>query len=271
VDGAYATSMPASAGFAGADGVNVSETRSTSQPSYEPAPPMSAPMEISNDSDDVLQFAGAPTSSIPPPPPPPPPPSLPPGDSAPPEDASKPTLTRIIIYTGSLVLTVSDAELATEALIARVEKLGGHLQTRNNTDVTVRVPVAMFKALVDELKKSGQVTYENIQSQDVTKAVVDLELRKDTAVKSHKRLQELLRSAANVADILAIENELRRLTTEIESMKGELSRLYDLASMSTLTVSFRADAPGPRPFPQRRASRFPWVNAVGVEQVMNGF
>ena len=57
-------------------------------------------------------------------------------------------------------------------------------------------------------------------------------------------------------DILKIEAEVRRLTDEIEGMKGELRNLGDQVAFSTLTVNFFADAPPPNPYPQRTRSRF---------------
>jgi hypothetical protein len=204
--------------------------------------------------------------------PPAPPPPPPPGEPA--VSTPEPTAVRsgrAIIYTGSVSLIVGDAEAATTTFIARIEAIGGHLQSRNNTVVTVRIPVEQFKAVVEEVKRVGQVTSENIDSQDVTKQLMDLELRMITAENSHRRLQELLKTATVLADVLAIEAELRRLTEEIEGFKAQLRGLRDLVSMSTLTVAFSANAPGPRPYPQRQQSRFPWVNAVGIEQVMHGF
>lgn len=211
--------------------------------------------------------------------PPAPPPSMPNGTptTTPPEPAptSEPkpieASKRLVIYTGSLALMVADADTALDGFITKVNGLGGYLQNRTSTTVTVRVPAEQFFSVLDGLRKSGTVTQEQINANDVTKRVFDIELRLQTADESRKRLIDILKSATKIEDILRIESEIRRLTDEIEAMKGELRNLGDQIAFSTLTVSFFANAPAPRAYPARTRSRFEWINQIGVEQVLNGF
>jgi hypothetical protein len=210
----------------------------------------------------------------PPPPPPPPPRATPlpgttttkPGDEKVAE-ASK----RLVIYTGSMALLVPQTEPAIEAFLAHVQSVGGYLQNRSAASITVRVPAATFFPTLDLVRKSGQVTDEQISAADVTKQVFDMELRLQTAEESRKRMLKLLESATRMEDILAIEAQLRRLTDEIEGMKGSLRTLGDQIAFSTLTVSFFANAPAPNPYPTRTQSRFPWINQVGIERVLSEF
>ena len=82
---------------------------------------------------------------------------------------------------------------------------------------------------------------------------------------------ELLERAEAVEDMLKIEQELRRLTTEIESMEGELKFVDDQVAMSSVSVAFQpVAAPGPANGP-RRPSRFPWINMTGAEYVIRWF
>lgn len=209
------------------------------------------------------------------PPPPPPPPRAPPTTTpeGKPESAQKPieAAKRLVIYTGSMSLMVPTVDTALDGFLARVTGLGGYLQSRSASTVTVRVPAAEFFAVLDGLRKIGTVTDEQVNAQDVTKRVFDIELRLQTADESRKRLVEILKSATKIEDILRIETEIRRLTDEIEAMKGELRNLGDQIAFSTLTVAFYANAPAPRPYPDRTRSRFEWINSIGVEQVLYGF
>ncbi len=206
---------------------------------------------------------------------PPPPPSpraqpLAPGEP-PPEEKAFEAAKRLIIYTGSLAVMVPQLDVAIDAFIAHVNVGGGYLQSRSASSITVRVPAERFFATVDWARKNGTVTDEQINAADVTKRVFDLELRLQTAEEARKRLLKLMESATVMADILAIEAQLRRLTDEIEGMKGELRNLGDQIAFSTLTVNFFADAPSPTPYPRRTRSRFPWINAVGIERVLSNF
>lgn len=141
----------------------------------------------------------------------------------------------------------------------------------NNGTVTLRVPAQQFHALVNELGSYGQVTQKNLSASDVTKSVFDIELRMETAEKSRQRLLDLLKGATKMEEILQIENEVRRLTTEIEAMKGELRFLKDQVAFSTLAVTFYSNAPPPNTGPTRTRSRFEWINQVGIENVLYNF
>lgn len=213
-----------------------------------------------------------------PPPPPPPPRATPlPGTTTtttttkPADEKVAEASKRLVIYTGSMALLVPQTEPAIEAFLAHVQSVGGYLQNRSAASITVRVPAATFFPTLDLVRKSGQVTDEQISAADVTKQVFDMELRLQTAEESRKRMLKLLESATRMEDILAIEAQLRRLTDEIEGMKGSLRTLGDQIAFSTLTVSFFANAPAPNPYPTRTQSRFPWINQVGIERVLSEF
>ena len=220
--------------------------------------------------------AEAPPSS---PPPPPDKPVDPDADKPKPVESSeggKPAK-RMVIYTGSVQVLVTNVVESADKLQAKVEAMGGFMLNRNgntssnNVTITVRMPAEQFHAVVKDLGSFGQVINEQLSANDVTKQMFDLELRLETAERSRQRLLDLLKSASKMEEILQIENQVRRLTDEIERMKGELRFLADQVAFSTLTVSFFSNAPPPTPGPLRTRSRFEWINQVGIEQVLGGF
>ncbi len=220
-----------------------------------------------------------PATSPPPPPPPPDKPTDPDAGTPKPVESSeggKPAK-RLVIYTGSVQVLVTNVVESADKLQAKVEAMGGFMLNRNgntssnNVTITVRMPAEHFYAVVKDLGSFGQVINEQLSASDVTKQMFDLELRLETAEKSRQRLLDLLKSAAKMEEILQIENQVRRLTDEIERMKGELRFLQDQVAFSTLTVSFFSNAPPPTPGPMRTRSRFEWINQVGIEQVLGGF
>ena len=215
-----------------------------------------------------VDVVGEPEPPAPPRAPPPPPPEQG-GPHKPAAEAPRPA--RLMIYTAQLAVIVPAVDVAVEAFVKRTTEIGGYLQGRSDGIVTVRVPASHFFPVIDELRRSGVVTQENIQAQDVTREVFDTELRLQTAEESRKRLLKILETAAKTEDILRIEQEVRRLTEEIELLKGQLRHLRDQVAFSTLAVNFQGSAPAPTPYPKRTRSRFGWINAVGVEQVLHGF
>lgn len=204
-------------------------------------------------------------------------PAAPPAETAPSTtDAPDPEVSpdpqkRLVIYTGDYTVMTANIDQAVRELIALAESFGGYLQRRQNGEVTVRVPAERFFELTGRVPSWGIVTHESMQASDVTKQFLDLGLRIETAEKSRARLLELLARAIKMEDILRIEEQVRRLTEEIETMKGELRYLSDQIGFSTLAVRFLANAPQPSAVARRTQSRFPWVNAVGIERVLYDF
>ncbi|MBI4584796.1 MAG: DUF4349 domain-containing protein [Planctomycetes bacterium] len=178
---------------------------------------------------------------------------------------------RLIVYTATFGLLVANLEDAVENFMKKAEALGGYLQSRDNASLTVRVPAAQFKKLLDDLKTLGIITEQSINALDVTRQFMDLSLRIETAEKARQRLLALLERADKVEDALKIEQEVRRLTEEIERMKGELKLLSEQIAFSTVTVRFLSSAPPPVPVRKRARSRFTWINRVGVEHVLEDF
>jgi len=258
-------SVPMSSDAAAGSGYAAEESRMAES---APATAMS-PMAFADDtvSGDLMAAPKAFAAS------PAPPPSLPPSEveGGNPEKNVVEAAKRLVIYTGSIATIVPQLEPGLATFVAKISADGGYLQNRNGNSVTVRVPANSFFATIEWLRKNGQVTDENVNAVDVTKRVFDLELRLQTADEARKRLLKLLETATKMEDILKIEAEVRRLTDEIEGMKGELRNLGDQIAFSTLTVNFFADAPPPNPYPQRTRSRFEWVNQVGIEQVLGSF
>jgi hypothetical protein len=193
-----------------------------------------------------------------------------PEPAAEPEATPSPSTKRLVIYTAQFGVLVASVDDARQRFLAAIEKEGGYLESQDDARVTVRVPALRFQSIIDGLADYGPITHRRVDAQDVTKRAFELALRIDNAEKARTRLLALLADAREMKDILAIEVELRRLTEEIELLKGELRTLEDRVSFSTLTVVFQSNAPPPIVY-GRRQSRFQWINQVGAENVQGGF
>lgn len=154
-----------------------------------------------------------------------------------------------IIKAGSIITQTESYDLFINDLIAKVELLGGYIE-QNDTNVRsvygdrelkygnikIRVPQDKFYEFVTFLEKNSKINQKNITETDVTKEYYD----KDNQVKNleiqENQLRELFGKAQTVQDMLQIENELRRIRTEIDSLNMSLSDIDDRASMSTVTI-----------------------------------
>ena len=192
-----------------------------------------------------------------------------PSEPATPDEAS-PTK-RLMVYEGRFTVLVANVRDAVVKFVAAVEERGGYLQSRTQARVVCRVPAEHFQEIVDSLPEFGMLLDESIEARDVTKRYFDLEIRIRNAEQSLARLNALLAQAEKVEDLLKIEQEIRRLTEELERLKGERRFLSQQIALSKLEVEFRSNAPEPRPVRRRARSRFHWINQVGVKHVLERF
>ena len=154
-----------------------------------------------------------------------------------------------IIKTGTIYAQTEDYDKFLNDLSMKVNSLGGFMES-NNTQVyqvyneeklmygnlKIRVPQESFYELVDYLENATDVRRKNINETDVTKEYYE----KDNKVKNleiqEQHLRELFEKATTVEEMLLIENELRRIRTEIDALNLSLSDINDRAKMSTINL-----------------------------------
>src|SRR5205085_3422827 len=110
-----------------------------------------------------------------------------------------------------------------------VDGIGGYLfsQDDNLTDradasLVFKVPPDRFDATLNRLGALGTPLAKYVNASDVTDQVVDLQGRLKTATASAARLRALLANAANVPDIVVIENDLATRESQVEVLQGQL-------------------------------------------------
>jgi hypothetical protein len=106
--------------------------------------------------------------------------------------------------------------------------------------VIIRVSPNKFDLLVEKLMAIGDVRYQHISGQDITKEYYDLQGRLSTKQEMEKRLLQLLATRTNnVADLLEVERELGRVREEIESIQGTIRYYDDQVGMSTVNLTIQ--------------------------------
>lgn len=179
---------------------------------------------------------------------------------APQRDTSK------IIYTAKFTMAVSKVEesLATVERIARDQ--GGFLAVKHDREIVVRVPREKFEIAMAAIGKTGDVLHRDIQAQDVTEEVVDLEIRIKNAHAMQDRLKALLQKAA-VKEAIEIEKELNRVTQELELLEGKIKVLKDKIAYSTITVVFEPRTSNVQA--TRAPLPFAWLKEMGLPSLLS--
>lgn len=172
----------------------------------------------------------------------------------------------MLIYKAQLGLAVFKVQEQLDTIEEMAVGLGGYLVARMQNQIRVRVPAAEFDNSIEKIIALGDVHHRQITTDDVTAEFTDLEIRLKNAVSVRERLQALLAQAKNVEEALEVERELQRLTDEIETMKGRMKLLSELAAFSTIDVVFSERT---SQLKARVELPFPWLETMGLEYLLN--
>jgi hypothetical protein len=91
----------------------------------------------------------------------------------------------------------------------------------------------------------GRIVSQTVNSEDLTRQIVDTEARMRALTSLRDRLQELLRSRpGRLADLLEVERELARVQGELDATQSNLAVMRTRVAMSELTLNYQS---APRP------------------------
>ncbi len=156
----------------------------------------------------------------------------------------------LIIRTGNLDIVVEDTDAAVAAITSLVNSMEGWVVSSNlykygearRGDMSVRVPVTQFDVAMEQIKGLAlEVNSESSSGQDVTEEYVDLGARLSNLEATAARVRGFLDEATDVEDALAVNQELSRLESEIEQIKGRMNYLSQSASFSTIQIGITPD------------------------------
>jgi len=151
---------------------------------------------------------------------------------------------RKIIFNASLSLDVIDAEKAFSDCEILVAKYGGFVAEsslqKSDTKVvaaaTLRVPADKATQLMNDLAGLGTVTSRSSGSEDVTSQYIDIQARLKVLRAEEEQLVGFLKKATNIEDMLAVQEQLRTVRTEIEQYEGQQRYMDNATSLATVTV-----------------------------------
>jgi hypothetical protein len=173
---------------------------------------------------------------------------------------------RLIIKDGNMTLVVMETDAVLEDAIDLAVDLGGYVISQRIWDneagfrfatVTLGVPVDRFEEAMRSLRTFGAVTDESASGQDVTDEYVDLNSRLGNLLATQERLRSFLESADEVAEILAINEELKKIEEELEIVQGRMTFLADRAAVSTINLTINPWIPTATPSPTSTSTPTP--------------
>lgn len=167
-------------------------------------------------------------------------------DSSPPEAQVD---SRKLRRNASIELEVNDEddfERVIEDASQMAEQADGYVISANKNTVVMMVATGKTKDFLDELSALGKVVDRTLQVDDVTAEYIDMEVRIDNLERTRQRLKELMEKTDNVSEILKVEKELTRVTTQLEQYKARMRSLDRDTTYGRVTLTVdEATRPGP--------------------------
>lgn len=157
------------------------------------------------------------------------------------------TTERKLIRKAYLDMEVSDYEKAREEILTLVQTNNGTIERsedrssnyRKQTEMTIRVLPEKLDGLVASIADLARnVERKAIETEDITRQYIDLETRLESKRAVIERYQQLLQQAKDVSEVLEVEENLRKVTEEIESTEAQLRYLSNQVGKSTLYLTF---------------------------------
>jgi len=188
----------------------------------------------------------------------------------------------LIMYNGDVAMMVEDGKVSStlDKIIDVSEGAGGHLGTRRDLGVTVRVPSARFRETLAKISELGEITHQSVTAEDVSEEYHDAEVRLVNMKAAQKRLQEFLAKSANMNDMLTLERELERISMDIDRVEGRMRFLKEHVAFSTLTIALMARPKsqavvaggGGKPVsssPRIMHLQAEWLDNLGMDKLVN--
>ena len=133
--------------------------------------------------------------------------------------------------------------------------------------VTFRVPVDAFEPVLRQLKELGTYRGERSSTEDVTNQYVDLNAQLAAWRAQERVYLRLLDRATSIADVIAVQNQLQQVQSNIERLQGQLNHLEDQSSFSTIVLRLTEPGAAGPVAPKGRLARA-WATAVNGLGVM---
>jgi len=153
-----------------------------------------------------------------------------------------------IIRTGTIDLQVGDGKVSAtvRAVLVKVAGVKGYVADSTTDEagehpsasLTVRVPVASFAALLDQLRGlQVKVLSATQNGKDVTASYADVRAQIQSLKAARSRYLDILSRARTIAETLSVQQRVDDVQQQIDRLEGQRRVLADQSDFGTLTVS----------------------------------
>ena len=150
-----------------------------------------------------------------------------------------------LIYRANIDMESTEFDKAIEGLNELVESLGGYYENSELNNYAsyrrgyyvVRLPSENFEAFCSAVGGLAQINSLSRSAEDVSEHYYDLESRLTTQRTKLERLQNLLKQATEMEDIITLESAISETELAIENLTGSLRKYDSLVGYATVNIN----------------------------------
>jgi hypothetical protein len=175
------------------------------------------------------------------------------------QTSSSSTIDRLVVFTGSVSLNVTNSSLAFQEVQNVAQLDGGYVSDSSVgpengyglqvvATAVVRVPADNFAQAMADLQKLGQVISAQTSSRDVTGDYVNLNASLTSYEKLLAQYQSFMNLTTNVTDALTVQVKIDSVQQTIDSLTAQIQEMSKEVNLATITVTMTENlqkAPAP--------------------------
>ncbi len=118
-------------------------------------------------------------------------------------------------------------------------RLADDRHTAKNATFVIRIPADKLDGFLSETDALLNVTHSSESTKDVTLDYYDIQSRLDTLKTKKTALENMLKEAKSLNDMLLIQDDLYKVIADIEAYQSKLNLYDNKVNYSTVTLSIR--------------------------------
>ena len=137
--------------------------------------------------------------------------------------------------------TINEVELLVKNFNGNISNtyLSTNYQGLKSYNLTMNIPAEDFESFLKAVEDISKFTNINLNANDVTKYVLDIDSRLKSLNAEKEALEEIKEEAVSTADKLQVQSQLRYINQDIQVFEGQKEYYENSVSYSSLTLDIR--------------------------------
>lgn len=155
---------------------------------------------------------------------------------------------QMLIYMVDMSIITEEYDQDYASIKMKLSKLGGYVYTEYSSgtkgsddlryvSLVLKIPVENLDEFVNGVDKEMKVTSKRINVEDTTDQYYDIASRIDLLETRYRKMEEYLKTATEMQDIITIEEEMSNIIYQLENLKGEKKGIENKVRFSTVNIT----------------------------------